>query len=306
MHLPTVKQLQYFLALAEHEHFGRAAAASFVSQSGFSAAIKELEATLGVQLVDRTNRTVTVTATGRAVAAAARQCIGALESLVETAQGHRNPLEGELRLGVIPTIAPFLLPTLLPALRARFPKLRPLLIEAQTTPLHERLLNGELDVLLLALPFELRGTETQALFDDRFLLAYRDKTNLIDPERYSLESLRAETVLLLTEGHCLRGHALEACRLRGTEMLSPVAATSLLTLVEMVDADLGITFLPEMAVGSALLEHTQVRTRLLPAGGHRTVGLAWRKGSGRAVEFASLGDFIAAHAAATSNRRPAA
>ncbi len=296
MRIPTVKQIQYFLALAEHEHFGRAAAASFVSQSAFSAAIKELEATLGVQLVDRTNRSVTVTAMGQRIAAQGRHCVEALEELVEIAQGQRNPLEGELRLGVIPTIAPFLLPTLLPLLRQRYPKLRALLTEAQTVPLHESLLNGELDVLLLALPFELRGTETKALFDDRFLLAFRDGTTLIDAERYRLESVPAESVLLLGEGHCLRGHALEACRLRGTEKLSPVSATSLLTLVEMVDADLGITFLPEMSLGSTLLAHTQLRLQPIPGGGERTIGLAWRKGSARAAEFALLGEFIAAHA----------
>jgi LysR family hydrogen peroxide-inducible transcriptional activator len=296
MRLPTTRQIQYFLALVEHEHFGRAAAASFVSQSAFSAAIRELETTLGIQLVDRTNRTVTVTAMGRRIADQGQRCIEALEELAEIAQGQREPLEGELRLGVIPTIAPFLLPELLPALRARFPKLRALLTEAQTVPLHEQLLSGELDVLLLALPFDLRATETLPLFEDRFLLAWRDGTALIDPERYALESMPAETVLLLAEGHCLRGHALEACRLRGTEKLSPVSATSLLTLIEMVDADLGITFLPEMAVGSGLLEHTRVRTRPLPGGNHRTIGLAWRKGSARAAEFALLGEFITAHA----------
>jgi LysR family hydrogen peroxide-inducible transcriptional activator len=300
MSLPTVKQIQYFLALAEHEHFGRAAAASFVSQSAFSAAIKELEATLGVQLVDRTNRSVTVTAMGQRIAAQARHCVEALEELVEIAHGQRNPLEGELRLGVIPTIAPFVLPTLLPSLRQRYPKLRALLTEAQTVPLHESLLNGELDVLLLALPFELRGTETKALFDDRFLLAFREGTALIDAGRYRLESVPAETVLLLGEGHCLRGHALEACRLRGTDKLSPVSATSLLTLVEMVDADLGITFLPEMAVGSTLLAHTQLRLQPIPGGGERTIGLAWRKGSARVAEFALLGEFIAAHAGRNS------
>ena len=300
MSLPTVKQIQYFLALAEHEHFGRAAAASFVSQSAFSAAIKELETTLGVQLVDRTNRSVTVTAMGQRIAAQARHCVEALSELVEIARGQRNPLEGELRLGVIPTIAPFVLPTLLPALRQRYPKLRALLTEAQTVPLHESLLNGELDVLLLALPFELRGTETKALFNDRFLLAFREGTTLIDAERYRLGSVPAETVLLLGEGHCLRGHALEACRLRGTDKLSPVSATSLLTLVEMVDADLGITFLPEMAVGSTLLAHTHLRLQPIPGGGERTTGLAWRKGSARAAEFALLGEFIAAHAALNS------
>lgn len=292
MNLPTVKQLRYFVALAEHGHFGRAAAASYVSQSAFSAAIKELETALGARLVDRTNRQVTITASGREVAERARDCLAALEDLARSAQGARKPLEGALRLGVIPTIAPFLLPRLLPRLRRKYPELRLLLTEEQTLPLHEKLLAGELDVVLLALPFDLRGTETLEIFGDRFLLAYREGTRLIDPDNYRLGRLADETVLLLGDGHCLRGHALDACRLRNTDKLSPFAATSLLTLVEMVDADLGITYLPEMAVASGLLEHTRVMTRALGPSSRRTIGLAWRKGSARSAEFALLGQFV--------------
>ncbi len=295
MNLPTVKQLRYFVALVEHEHFGKAAAASFVSQSAFSAAIKELESVLGHRLVDRTNRQVTITAVGQEIAGRARECLAGIEQLVVTARGERKPLEGDLRLGVIPTIAPFLLPRLLPSLRRKHPKLRLLLTEVQTAPLHEMLLGGELDVGLLALPFELRGTETLSLFEDPFLLAYRENTRLVDPDHYRLGRLQPETVLLLADGHCLRGHALDACRLRNTEKLSPVSATSLLTLVEMVDADLGITYLPEMAVRSDLLKRTRIKTRALSASSHRTIGLAWRKGSARSAEFALLGRFITEH-----------
>jgi LysR family hydrogen peroxide-inducible transcriptional activator len=295
MNLPTVKQLRYFVALAEHEHFGKAAAASFVSQSAFSTAIAELEKVLGHRLVDRTNRQVTITSVGREVAERARSCLVDLEQLVIAVQAQRDPLEGELRLGVIPTIAPFMLPALLPALRRKFPKLRLLLTEAQTVPLHEMLLAGEVDVVLLALPYELRGTETLSLFDDRFLLAYRDDTRLLDPENYRLSRLAPESVLLMADGHCLRGHALDACRLRNTEKLSPVSATSLLTLIEMVDADLGITYVPEMIVKSDLLKHTRIKTRALGAGSHRTIGLAWRKGSARSEEFVLLGRFVTEH-----------
>jgi len=300
MYLPTVKQLRYFLALTEHAHFGKAARACHVSQSAFSAAIKELETNLGTGLVDRTNRTVTITSVGRRVAEQAKRCMAELEELTAIAHGQRRPLEGELRLGVIPTIAPFLLPRLLPAVRHEYPQLRLLLTEAMTVPLHEQLLSGELDLLLLALPFDLRGTETLALFEDRFLLAYCDRTELVDPQNYRIGSLGPEAILLLSEGHCLRGHALEACSLRGTEKLSPVSATSLLTLVEMVDADLGITFLPEMAVSSGILKHTRVRTKELSAQSIRTIGLAWRRGSRRSAEFKLLAEFIRAQRSCSS------
>ena len=152
MQLPSTKQLRYFVALVEAEHFGRAASASHVSQSAFSNAIKELENTLGAQLVDRTNRQVTITATGQQVATMARLVLRDIRDLVETASGGRRPLCGELRLGVIPTIAPFLLPQILPKMRRKFPELRLLLIEDQTARIYQRLMAGELDLLVLALP----------------------------------------------------------------------------------------------------------------------------------------------------------
>jgi len=295
MALPTIKQLRYFVALAEHEHFGNAAADCYVSQSAFSTAIKELELTLGARLVDRTNRQVTVTAIGREIAVRARDCLGGLEQLVEIAQGQRKPLEAELRLGVIPTIAPFLLPSLMPRLRRAYPKLRLLLVEEQTERLHTKLLDGQIDLMLLALPYDLRSTEVLPLFEDRFLLACRDKTKLVDQENYRLSQVAPETVLLLEDGHCLRDHALDACRLSSAKKVSRFAATSLLTLVEMVDADLGITFLPEMAVGTGLLKHTRIKTYPLSPRSHRTIGLAWRKGSARAAEFELFGEYLTSH-----------
>jgi len=292
MNLPTTKQLRYFTALVDHEHFGRAAAASFVSQSAFSTAIKEFEKLLNIRLVDRTNRQVTITAVGRQVAVQARLCLRDIEELVDIARGESEPLSGELRLGVIPTIAPFVLPGALPKLRRSFPKLRLLLTEDHTMRLHEKLLAGGLDAILLALPFDLRGTETLALFKDCFLLACRDNTSLVNPQSYRLRRLEAGSVLLLEDGHCLRNHALDACKLRGTDKLNAFAASSLLTLVEMVDADLGITYLPEMVRGSSLLRNTRVRLHPLNDDNFRTVGIAWRKGSARKEEFELLGEFF--------------
>ena len=292
MRLPTIKQLQYFLALTETGHFGRAADRCFVSQSAFSNAIQELEATLSAQLVDRTNRNVTITAKGQEVAVQARLVVRDVESLVETARGNDKPLAGELRLGVIPTIAPFMLPAALPKLRKNYPDLKLLLAEDQTDRIVRRLMDGELDVLLLALPWQMQGVEEMPLFRDPFCLASREGTKRVDPENYRYNRLDSDSILLLEDGHCLREHALAACKLRDTEKVRRFGASSLLTLIEMVDADLGITFLPEMAQGSALLRNTRVRLSPLGERSYRTIGLAWRKGSRQADEFRLLGDFL--------------
>ena len=292
MQYPTVKQLRYFAALAEKQHFGRAAEACFVSQSAFSTAIRELESILDTQLVDRTNRQVTITAIGQEIAVLARLAIRDIEALVEAAGERRKPLAGPLRLGVIPSIAPFLLPRVLPAIRKKFPELQLYLIEDQTERIHERLLDGDLDLLLLALPYELRSTESMSLFRDRFLLAACEGSTKVDPANYRFNRLQADSVLLLEDGHCLRDHALEACRIRDTEKISRFAASSILTLIEMVEADLGITFLPEMARGSALLKNTRIRLHAVGEKSFRTIGLAWRKRSARSSEFRALGEFF--------------
>ena len=289
---PTLKQLQYFVALAEHGHFGRAAEASFVSQSAFSTSIQDLERLLDTQLVDRTNRQVTITATGQDVATQAKLVIRDVEAVIETAGQRKLPLTGVLRLGVIPTIAPFLLPSVLPRLRKAYPELRLLLIEDQTERIHQRLLNGSLDLLLLALPYDLRSVQTMSLFKDRFYLAARKGSRRVDPTNYRFNYLDADSVLLLEDGHCLRDHTLAACKIRNTEKVSPFAASSLLTLIEMVDADLGITFLPEMATESTLLKSTRVCTYPIDDGSYRTIGIGWRKGSAREEEFRLLGNFM--------------
>ena len=292
---PTLKQLQYFLALTETEHFGQAAERCFVSQSAFSNAIRELETHLDAELVDRTNRTVTITATGQEVAVQARLVLRDVEDLIETARGPGEPLSGELRLGVIPTIAPFVLPAALPRLRRHYPDLELLLTEDQTDRIYKRLMDGDLDVLLLALPWEMRGVDEMALFKDSFCLACRAGTQRVDPENYRFSRLDSDSILLLEDGHCLRDHALAACKIRGTQKVRRFGASSLLTLIEMVDADLGITFLPEMARGSTLLRNTRVKLWPIGEGSYRTIGLAWRKGSRRVEEFRLLGEFFREH-----------
>ncbi len=295
--LPSLKQLQYFLALNEHEHFGRAAAACFVSQSAFSHAIRELEETLGACLVDRTNRSVVITNTGREVAVQARLCVQDAESLLDLAGSDGKPLTGKLVLGVIPTIAPFLLPRIIPSLRREHAELELYLVEEQTATLEESLADGSVDVVLLALPWALRNAETMKLFDDPFHLAYCRNTKHVDPENFRVNRLTSPSILLLQDGHCLRDHALDACNIKNLDTVNRFSASSLLTLIEMVDADLGVTFIPEMAINSGLLKGTRVKTKPLPKGNQRGIGLVWRKNSGHEKGFRILGEFIRKHAA---------
>ena len=214
---------------------------------------------------------------------------------MDIAKGNQAPLTGQLKLGVIPTIAPFLLPKLLPALRKAYPDLKLYLKEDLTDRVYERLMEGELDLILVALPYELRNVTEMPLFDDHFFLAHHQRSHFIDPSPYNVAELPSDSVLLLEDGHCLRDHALAACNIRNADKVSGITATSLLTLVQMVDADLGITYLPEMAVHSTLLKNTRIKTVPLEPGSYRQIGLVWRKASTRQDEFAMLGDFIRTH-----------
>ena len=292
MNLPTVKQLRYFVALEHLEHFGKAAEACFVSQSAFSTAIRELETVLQVQLVDRTNKNVTVTHVGRQIAAEARRCLRDLENLVEIARSNQAPLTGDLRVGIIPTIAPFLLPKIVPELRQQFPRLRIYLTEDITQRIYDKLMNGELDLIILALPYALRSVEVLPLFKDEFYLACREDTQHTRPKRYIFDELNPESILLLEDGHCLRDHTLSACQLQDVNKISRFTASSILTLVQMVDSDLGISYLPQMVKGSTLLAGTHVKLWELPEESYREIGFAWRRGSAREAEFRKLGQFI--------------
>jgi len=292
VNLPTVKQLRYLIALEKHLHFGKAAEACFVTQSAFSVAIKELENILNTSLVDRTNRSVVFTSTGTLVAQQARLTMFDLEGIIDITKSSQEPLSGPLMMGVIPTIAPFLLPRILPAIRKQYPKLELYLKEEQTNRIHQLLLDGELDILLLALPVDLINTESVSIFNDPFKLAYRKGTTLIDPENFSPNKLNKESILLLEDGHCLRDHAMSACSLSKKEKISKFSASSLYSLTQMVDSDLGITFVPQMAVDSGLLKQTKVVTSELKEKSYREIGLMWRKSSVRKQEFNLLADVI--------------
>lgn len=292
MNLPTIKQLRYFVALEKTEHFGKAAQACYVSQSAFSVAIRELETLLGTQLVDRTNKNVTITRIGKEVASHAKRCLRDVEYLTAIAHTSNEPLSNKLVLGAIPTIAPFVLPHLMPALKEQFPDLKLYLRENTTLEIYEQLMEGELDLILIALPYKLAGVEVMPLVRDPFVLACREDTQFIDPQHYATQELPAESVILLEDGHCLRDHALSACRLRNQDTVNRFAANSLLTLVEMVESDLGITYLTKMTQDSPLLNNTNIQTWALAEDSYRDIGLAWRKNSAQTEEFRVLGEFI--------------
>jgi LysR family transcriptional regulator, hydrogen peroxide-inducible genes activator len=304
--LPSLRQLRYLVALAEHRHFGRAADDCAVTQSTFSAGIQELENTLGgVSLVERTKRSVLVTPLGHDVVARARRILREAEDLVEAVQATRAPLSGALRLGVIPTIGPYLLPRLMPRLRKAFPKLRLYVREEQTTRLVEALAGGRLDLLILAKPVDLPDAiETREIGEDELMLACSAKhafaaTKIVDRER-----LRAEPLLLLEDGHCLRSHVLASCELSSADRNEVFQGTSVRTLVQMVASGLGVTLIPAMAVGAEAGSQRQpiVVRRLGPGRYARTIAMAWRRSSGRKAEF---GQFSRVVGAALSETRSA-
>ncbi|MCX7353994.1 MAG: hydrogen peroxide-inducible genes activator [Alphaproteobacteria bacterium] len=287
--LPTLKQLRHLAALAEHGHFGRAAKAAHVTQSTLSASLKELEQTLGAALVDRTQRRVVFTPLGREVVELARRLLDEAEALAELARARGKPLTGPLRFGVIPTISPFFLPRVLPGLRRAYPALQLLLVEDQTARLVEQLNDGKLDVLLLALPYDIPSAETALVARDPFSLVCPKDHPLAKSAPVPPASLQHETLLLLRDGHCLRGHALDACALADRRESAGVEATSLHTLVQMVDNGLGVTLLPQIAIDAGILRGTQLVARALDgARASRDLGLVWRRGTARRAEFELL------------------
>ncbi len=296
--LTSLKQLRYLTALQEHLHFGRAAEACFVSQSTLSAGLKELESQLGVVLVERTNRSVVFTALGQKIAAKAQRVLAEATELSELAAASGEPLSGPLRLGVIPTIAPFLLPRALPLLRRRYPKLKLYLTEDQTARLLDQLDDGQLDLVLLALPYDCGDAVTLPLFDDAFHLVCRSDHPLATKRPLTMQDLAQVPLLLLAEGHCLSDHALSACHLAQRSPTIDSTATSLTTLVEMAANGLGITLLPEMAVDAHLLKGGElVARRFDDETPSRQIGLAWRSTSPRADEFKLLGQALTPTAA---------
>ena len=292
---PTLKQLQYLAALHEHGHFGRAAEACFVSQSTLSAGLRDLETLLGVVLVERTKRNVRFTPLGNAVVAKAHRILRETEELSDLVHSSSQPLSGEIRMSVIPTIAPFLLPRMLPRLRRERPGLKLFLREEPSSQSIESLHHGRADCVLLALPFATGEIEKETIELDALFVAFpkdepRDLPDVILPSM-----IEESRLLLLEDGHCLKDHALAACNRPELRASATMIGTSLHTLVQMVDNGLGWTMLPEMALDAGILNGTNVVVRPLRSDtANREIALVWRKNSPRSEEFRLLAEELRA------------
>ena len=296
--LPSLRQLRYLVAVIELRHFSRAAEACLVTQSTLSAGIRELEDLLGVALFERTKRSVTPTPIGLEIGDEAKALLRDAERLLEIAEATHKPLSGSLRLGVIPTIGPYALPQALPGLRARFPKLRLYLREDQTARLLDQLGDGELDAVLMALPWETPDLEVMSLIDDPFFVVssklhpFAGVAGAVDVAALRPPHLASDDLLLLEEGHCMREHALAACALSRGGRARAFQATSIYTLVQMVANGLGVTLLPSIAVNSESLAAAGIEARRLVGDPGRSIGLVWRRRSPRAAEYRLLGSIL--------------
>ena len=291
-YVPTLKQLQYLVALKRHGHFGRAADACFVTQSTLSAGLRELESLIGVTLVERTRRVVRFTPLGNRIAEKAQRILREAEELADMARAAGKPLSGELRMGVIPTIAPFLLPGLLPRLRREWPDLKLYLREETSQAVCDSLHRGQLDCVLLALPFACGEIDCAELFEDRLFVAFPPGASE-PPAHVTPASIDEHKLLLLDDGHCLKDHALAACNRPELRAEAAMMGTSLHTLVQMVDNGLGTTMVPEMALKAGILSGTRVTARPLEAEHPaRRIALIWRRNSPREKEFRLLADAL--------------
>lgn len=291
--LPSLRQLSYLVELAQRLNFRAAAEAQFVTQSTLSAGIKELERQLGVQLVERDKRSVRLTAVGEEVVARARDLLAAAADLAEVAKSAAAPLSGPLRLGAIPTIAPFLLPKVLPPLRRAHSGLKLYLREDLTGRLLERLRTGSLDMALIALPYDTGDLHVRELFKDEFWFVAREDDPAAREKEIALRKLDTGEILLLEEGHCLRDHAITACGPRRGAWETKVEATSLYTLIQMVDGGLGVTLLPEITLKAGLLKGTRLIARPFASPApSRTLALVTRRTSPRRQEVELLAELI--------------
>jgi len=291
--LPSLRQLEYLVEVARQRSFRRAARACGVSQPGLSAQIRTLEELLDLSLFERDRRRVLPTPAGEALAARARRVLAEAQALVEAARVFTRPLAGPLRLGVIPTVSPYLLPEVLPEVRRRYPELALELREERTDRLVTRLAEGRLDLLLLALEAELGDLETLPLFADPFFLAVPAAHPLARRRSVREADLDGTQVLLLEDGHCLRDQALALCSAHGAVELGDFRATSLATLVQMVASGAAVTLLPQLALAAEVPPGGELVTRPFRAPApHRTIGLAWRRSSPRAGEYRELAPLL--------------
>ncbi len=295
-----LKDLRYLVAIADTRHFGQAAARCFVSQPTLSAQIKKLEDYLGVQLIERQPRRIALTDAGTEIVARARRILEASDEIVGVARSQRDPLAGRLRLALLPTIGPYLLPQVAPRIREALPRLDLLLFEYQTGPMLQKLMAGEIDVGILALPVEGDGFTEQDLYEEPFVLAAPEAHPLAQRQQVSVDDLDGQTLLLLEDGHCLRDQALAVCSLGGAIEKQDFRATSLETLRQMVASGAGITLLPELSTRGAYgkAEGLRVVPFEAPAPSRR-VGAVWRRTSARAAAIQAVCDVIQRSVGAT-------
>jgi LysR family hydrogen peroxide-inducible transcriptional activator len=287
--LPTLRQLRFLVSVVDECHFGKAAEICLVGQSTLSAAIQELEQVLGVQLLERTRRSVVPTPIGREIADRARHLLNGAEDLLDIALAAQDPLSGPLRLGLIPTLGPFVLPRVMRPLRDAFPDLKLYLREEQTAVLLGRLEEGEIDAALIALPYTAPNLDSIEVGRDRFWAVFPKKHRFNGREEILPSDIAQEELLLLEDGHCLRDHALSACSLEAARRNHTFQGTSLHTLVQMVASGLGVTLLPQVALEAGLLRGLDVGCA--PMSGeqnHRSIGLVFRPTSGRRATFERL------------------
>jgi LysR family hydrogen peroxide-inducible transcriptional activator len=279
MNLPTLRQLEYLTAVVELKHFGRAAERCFVTQSTLSAGIQDLESILGIPLLERTNRKVMPTALGIEIATRSQQILSLSTDLVDLARSENDPLKGRIRIGVIPSISPFLLPKALPSIRKQLPLLELVLIEEQSERLLTKLRSAEIDLAILAFPFNVGDLSYRIFAEEQFWVAMPKHHPLALKDSVQVAQLPAHDLLLLAEGHCLREHALSACKLPTTTDRATLEGTSLYTLIEMVAGGLGITLIPEMAINTDMVRHADICLRPLDmkeTKPMREIGLVWR------------------------------
>lgn len=287
----TLRQLRYLTSLARYKHFGRAAEDCSVSQPALSMQVRELEREIGTELVERRPNEIAFTATGVEVAERAEHILAATRDLVEFAR-HRDILTGTLKLGIIPTLAPYILPRVLPKLQAMYPRLRLEVRETQTKMLLQELVRGELDSVMLALPVEGADIETLRLFDDPFLLAVPAADERPLRGRVDIADVDQGRLILLEEGHCLRDQALTFCATPRSDAPAGLGATSLATVMQMVANGYGVTLLPEVAAETEVRDDRVKLLRFSEPQPTRTIGLAWRRTSPRRKDFAAVGDIV--------------
>jgi LysR family hydrogen peroxide-inducible transcriptional activator len=301
----NLRELEYLVAVDEERHFHKAAERCFVSQPTLSGQLKKLEEELGVQLLERSTRQVVMTEVGQAIAEQARKVLAESKAIKEIAQVFQDPFAGSLHVGLIPTVAPYLLPVIMPAMMQHYPKLKFWLHEYQTAVLLEKLRRAELELLILALPVETDEFEELDLYNEPFQLAAPKGLDLASRPFITLGDLSEREMLLLEEGHCLRGQALDVCFTAGATEKADFHASSLETLRYMVGEGMGMTLMPELAVSRGGIVQDNMRyIRFAEPQPSRRIGMLYRKGSARAESFAALADTIRAEVAPVIGAKP--